>query len=77
MCTCWTGNNILKCFLIFVFHLFGVYREKAAQFGLSQSFNASLDLNKSFPTTADVKYRKEDEAAKEQVCTLEKFKGKL
>ncbi|XP_071804345.1 PAS domain-containing serine/threonine-protein kinase-like isoform X2 [Asterias amurensis] len=50
-------------------------REKAAQFGLSQSFNASLDLNKSFPTTADVKYRKEDEAAKEQVCTLEKFKG--
>ncbi|XP_038051994.1 uncharacterized protein LOC119724824 isoform X2 [Patiria miniata] len=50
-------------------------REKAAQVGLSQSLNASVDLNKSLPATFEVKPKKEECSVKEPVCTLDKFKG--
>ncbi|XP_041486067.1 uncharacterized protein LOC121432268 [Lytechinus variegatus] len=51
-------------------------RERAAQFGLSSSFNTSLDINQTFPLT-ELPASKSDLISNEPItgCTLEKFKG--
>nr|XP_054750593.1 PAS domain-containing serine/threonine-protein kinase-like [Lytechinus pictus] len=51
-------------------------RERAAQFGLSSSFNTSLDINQTFPLT-ELPASKSDLSSNEPItgCTLEKFKG--